>query len=153
MRRPALPRITKAAGASRGVGARLTMTSVAAPCLAWTGMEAAGYTTGLLALWNNSARRVASPITCVLRTVDAHQAYHVRQRRSQTTEPTKTHPLVTSSAAFGPAPPTVPTSAASMVKRARSEEHTSELQSQSNLVCRLLLEKKKDTSTRARPNT
>src|SRR2546427_7873886 len=28
---------------------------------------------------------------------------------------------------------------------ARSEEHTSELQSQSNLVCRLLLEKKKDT--------
>src|SRR2546430_7053031 len=27
----------------------------------------------------------------------------------------------------------------------RSEEHTSELQSQSNLVCRLLLEKKNDT--------
>src|SRR2546430_12686101 len=30
---------------------------------------------------------------------------------------------------------------------ARSEEHTSELQSQSNLVCRLLLEKKKKTLT------
>src|SRR2546430_12138553 len=29
----------------------------------------------------------------------------------------------------------------------RSEEHTSELQSQSNLVCRLLLEKKKKIST------
>src|SRR5256886_8928249 len=29
------------------------------------------------------------------------------------------------------------------VGRVRSEEHTSELQSQSNLVCRLLLEKKK----------
>src|SRR2546430_9236996 len=29
--------------------------------------------------------------------------------------------------------------------RSRSEEHTSELQSQSNLVCRLLLEKKKST--------
>src|SRR2546430_12623955 len=29
----------------------------------------------------------------------------------------------------------------------RSEEHTSELQSQSNLVCRLLLEKKKTTAT------
>src|SRR2546430_10420999 len=28
-------------------------------------------------------------------------------------------------------------------RRIRSEEHTSELQSQSNLVCRLLLEKKK----------
>src|SRR2546430_9796180 len=31
---------------------------------------------------------------------------------------------------------------------ARSEEHTSELQSQSNLVCRLLLEKKKHTDIR-----
>src|SRR2546430_3357181 len=30
---------------------------------------------------------------------------------------------------------------------ARSEEHTSELQSQSNLVCRLLLEKKKKMSS------
>src|SRR2546430_4389518 len=30
-------------------------------------------------------------------------------------------------------------------KPSRSEEHTSELQSQSNLVCRLLLEKKKIT--------
>src|SRR2546430_12411808 len=29
----------------------------------------------------------------------------------------------------------------------RSEEHTSELQSQSNLVCRLLLEKKKNNSS------
>src|SRR2546430_11560246 len=35
----------------------------------------------------------------------------------------------------------------------RSEEHTSELQSQSNLVCRLLLEKKKNRSdSRARRN-
>src|SRR5688572_32539477 len=32
-------------------------------------------------------------------------------------------------------------------KEPRSEEHTSELQSQSNLVCRLLLEKKKQTIT------
>src|SRR2546427_9439685 len=31
----------------------------------------------------------------------------------------------------------------------RSEEHTSELQSQSNLVCRLLLEKKKNSSMTA----
>src|SRR2546427_8937615 len=31
--------------------------------------------------------------------------------------------------------------------RCRSEEHTSELQSQSNLVCRLLLEKKKNKKT------
>src|SRR2546430_10515045 len=31
-------------------------------------------------------------------------------------------------------------------KMTRSEEHTSELQSQSNLVCRLLLEKKKEST-------
>src|SRR5205085_4047539 len=34
-------------------------------------------------------------------------------------------------------------------RRVRSEEHTSELQSQSNLVCRLLLEKKKKTIHRS----
>src|SRR5438034_1778814 len=42
--------------------------------------------------------------------------------------------------------------------RLRSEEHTSELQSHSDLVCRLLLEKKKTSpargrSARARPDT
>src|SRR5688572_31787521 len=36
-----------------------------------------------------------------------------------------------------------PALAPSEVEGSRSEEHTSELQSQSNLVCRLLLEKKK----------
>src|SRR5207253_9567486 len=36
-------------------------------------------------------------------------------------------------------------------RRARSEEHTSELQSRGHLVCRLLLEKKK-TAERARPS-
>src|SRR2546430_7642838 len=35
-----------------------------------------------------------------------------------------------------------------MIPVCRSEEHTSELQSQSNLVCRLLLEKKKRRSPR-----
>src|SRR2546430_9079770 len=34
----------------------------------------------------------------------------------------------------------------------RSEEHTSELQSQSNLVCRLLLEKKKNKTPTPVPN-
>src|SRR2546430_9983859 len=34
-----------------------------------------------------------------------------------------------------------------IARHSRSEEHTSELQSQSNLVCRLLLEKKKNTHT------
>src|SRR2546430_7143191 len=35
------------------------------------------------------------------------------------------------------------------LKAGRSEEHTSELQSQSNLVCRLLLEKKKRPNDRS----
>src|SRR2546427_8415250 len=35
--------------------------------------------------------------------------------------------------------------------RKRSEEHTSELQSQSNLVCRLLLEKKKKQKRNRQP--
>src|SRR2546427_5797023 len=41
------------------------------------------------------------------------------------------------------------------VAKARSEEHTSELQSQSNLVCRLLLEKKKKKTKKkeSEPNT
>src|SRR5688572_31633129 len=37
------------------------------------------------------------------------------------------------------------------VGEVRSEEHTSELQSQSNLVCRLLLEKKKNKNSRHNP--
>src|SRR6266478_9441933 len=44
-------------------------------------------------------------------------------------------------------PMSIPSSSEAVATRAlrspRSEEHTSELQSQSNLVCRLLLEKKK----------
>src|SRR5690625_5970981 len=35
----------------------------------------------------------------------------------------------------------------------RSEEHTSELQSRGQLVCRLLLEKKKDNYIQLRPHT
>src|SRR2546427_3633893 len=42
--------------------------------------------------------------------------------------------------------PPVPVCAAAFFDD-RSEEHTSELQSQSNLVCRLLLEKKKKKNT------
>src|SRR5438270_4018800 len=42
-----------------------------------------------------------------------------------------------------PSPLPTPRGQADPARPARSEEHTSELQSQSNLVCRLLLEKKK----------
>src|SRR2546430_7788780 len=40
---------------------------------------------------------------------------------------------------------------ASPLTTSRSEEHTSELQSQSNLVCRLLLEKKKKEHQNSNP--
>src|SRR2546430_8689303 len=44
-----------------------------------------------------------------------------------------------------------PQTIADVVLDRRSEEHTSELQSQSNLVCRLLLEKKKQTIHQSHP--
>src|SRR5476649_1421715 len=50
-----------------------------------------------------------------------------------------------------PQPLVNPSSPPSFRKKARSEEHTSELQSHSDLVCRLLLEKKKKTIGIARP--
>src|SRR2546430_11744039 len=43
-----------------------------------------------------------------------------------------------------------PTVTKALRDKARSEEHTSELQSQSNLVCRLLLEKKNERLSRDR---
>src|SRR2546426_6007490 len=46
-----------------------------------------------------------------------------------------------------PRPPCARRSRSSSGARPRSEEHTSELQSPCNLVCRLLLEKKKQPST------
>src|SRR5436190_13738853 len=42
---------------------------------------------------------------------------------------------------------TIGTSPGSITQASRSEEHTSELQSHSDLVCRLLLEKKKNNKT------
>src|SRR5438477_7246452 len=49
-----------------------------------------------------------------------------------------------------PIPPTPgPTSFTFRRRQRRSEEHTSELQSHVNLVCRLLLEKKKTTNAHA----
>src|SRR2546430_4533139 len=56
---------------------------------------------------------------------------------------------VRSPAPRAPSPPIHATRSGSF-SSARSEEHTSELQSQSNLVCRLLLEKKKQSIRYAR---
>src|SRR5438270_9836412 len=51
-----------------------------------------------------------------------------------------THPVALQVRTGSPLPP------AAARRVPRSEEHTSELQSQSNLVCRLLLEKKKNNN-------
>src|SRR2546430_4987028 len=61
--------------------------------------------------------------------------------RIPSTRPTRTPRRTTGS----------PTFCVASASAARSEEHTSELQSQSNLVCRLLLEKKKKDDQDARP--
>src|SRR2546430_4499296 len=67
------------------------------------------------------------------------------QRNLPAAPPTKSRPSAV------PMPATVEPLAMS-AKGRRSEEHTSELQSQSNLVCRLLLEKKKTHSTAPPPH-
>src|SRR5436190_7502933 len=61
-----------------------------------------------------------------------------RSRRSSPTAPA-THTRASGAGWSAPAPPTACSP--------RSEEHTSELQSHSDLVCRLLLEKKKHKHT------
>src|SRR5260370_11563822 len=59
----------------------------------------------------------------------------------------RTHSLQAASVASTAPAPTPAQAAPTAQETRRSEEHTSELQSHLNLVCRLLLEKKKKTTT------
>src|SRR5688572_32473502 len=79
---------------------------------------------------------VSEPATTGIYTLSLHDALPISSRRAAPwCEPKRRRASATSiSAAISRRPPR---------SRLRSEEHTSELQSQSNLVCRLLLEKKK----------
>src|SRR2546427_1658782 len=61
------------------------------------------------------------------------------------TDTLSSHPLLAVATLFGAGVVTSHTPCIYPMIPIRSEEHTSELQSQSNLVCRLLLEKKKIT--------
>src|SRR5688572_32107164 len=70
-----------------------------------------------------------------------HPCARSRQYRSPSCHARKHHYLAPCGAFSGSTELADPRG--SFAKPARSEEHTSELQSQSNLVCRLLLEKKK----------
>src|SRR5260370_15016554 len=85
-------------------------------------------------------RSTLFPYTTLFRSVETGRDFHAHMER-----------LIRSLERIVPAPrpavaPTAAANAATAGKRqhgGRSEEHTSELQSHLNLVCRLLLEKKK----------
>src|SRR5688572_31666159 len=81
------------------------------------------------------SRKTTPAITTAVRT----DAYPMSNPESQIPNPKSYKSQITNAAES-----TWPLSRADRV--VRSEEHTSELQSQSNLVCRLLLEKKKQNN-------
>src|SRR2546427_4487908 len=81
-------------------------------------------------------RSTLFPYTTLFRSLDAKQAMSVLQKKT-----------------FGGWPETKSPSRSREISSERSEEHTSELQSQSNLVCRLLLEKKKKNRRLSTKNT
>src|SRR2546427_3539341 len=83
--------------------------------------------------------------TTEIYTLSLHDALPIsRRRRSRTPEPGRCgrHPADGGGASASPPGLAARRKDAGCHRPARSEEHTSELQSQSNLVCRLLLEKK-----------
>src|SRR5690606_41878252 len=96
-----------------------------------------------------------APATTAIYTLSLHDALPIWRAASTTrssstcwaTSPRPPRPTSSWSrtATSSPRSPTAPSCPASR-GRARSEEHTSELQSRENLVCRLLLEKKKKSS-------
>src|SRR2546430_14404017 len=74
--------------------------------------------------------------TTEIYTLSLHDALPISSRRSRSTE-------LRSVASLGESTLIATSRPVDTSRARRSEEHTSELQSQSNLVCRLLLEKKK----------
>src|SRR2546430_13354893 len=84
-------------------------------------------------------RSTLFPYTTLFRSeVEAHQSPPSQRARYATRRAAPSNEGMTSRTRSAWARRSQPTA-----HRRRSEEHTSELQSQSNLVCRLLLEKKK----------
>src|SRR2546430_10054759 len=82
--------------------------------------------------------------TTEIYTLSLHDALPIYTAPGPGAHPPRTHPPGVTRSWSGSARRTAPhRRRAYRAPRARSEEHTSELQSQSNLVCRLLLEKKK----------
>src|SRR5205085_8594215 len=86
------------------------------------------------------------PATTAIYTLSLHDALPICWKIIEMRSPRR--PRISPTGTFIRSVPSKTTSPASIrpggaMSRMRSEEHTSELQSQSNLVCRLLLEKKK----------
>src|SRR5256886_5645045 len=84
-------------------------------------------------------RSTLFPYTTLFRSRTGHPAGKVRSATILAPTATQTDGMSKTAFVLGPE------KALEIINRMRSEEHTSELQSQSNLVCRLLLEKKKNT--------
>src|SRR2546427_4727386 len=80
-------------------------------------------------------RSTLFPYTTLFRSSLSRRAVGASRGRWRRRAPTSDQPPATSRRGPG--------RVAHVARSQRSEEHTSELQSQSNLVCRLLLEKKK----------
>src|SRR5688572_31939424 len=79
-------------------------------------------------------RSTLFPYTTLFRSLDRARAWLLREGRPR--RDARDHPRLDAGHAR-------PDGRQVSIRLDRSEEHTSELQSQSNLVCRLLLEKKK----------
>src|SRR5690606_40280641 len=96
---------------------------------------------------------INAPATSAIYTLSLHDALPISTSRIITpTPPAKGHPpRLTQTPGCAALAGTVTSRAPPPSAAGRSEEHTSELQSRENLVCRLLLEKKK--KTRKSPNT
>src|SRR2546427_4364485 len=84
-------------------------------------------------------RSTLFPYTTLFRSAIANGTHRTEIKRSERREWVTAPPIVL--------PPNGSRLSCGRLASRRSEEHTSELQSQSNLVCRLLLEKKKKTNT------
>src|SRR5690606_42097185 len=88
-----------------------------------------------------------APPTTEIYTLSLHDALPICQRRAASAH--KATPIPANLLALVLSPNRVKAAMSGISReRRRSEEHTSELQSRENLVCRLLLEKKKKTKNR-----
>src|SRR5690606_41037176 len=86
------------------------------------------------------AQDLFPPIHCLSREISSRVASGRRSVSSISLRPRR---AITAARMAHTAPTTRKASQVSTTSARRSEEHTSELQSRENLVCRLLLEKKK----------